>query len=109
MDAAPLRRPHVVVGGILAAVVSVVTGALLSAIAVQALLQPSLTSVVLAIGFISWMEVTRVVRAQLLTLRERGYVRAALTRVLAQHILPAAPAPISTNSPPASTSPCRRR
>lgn len=69
-------------------------------IAIQAITQPSLASVVLVIGASSWMSVTRVVRAQFLTLRERDYVRAAVSlgttplRIGVWHILPNALPPV---------------
>jgi peptide/nickel transport system permease protein len=69
-------------------------------IAVQAITQPSLASVVLVIAATSWMPVTRVVRAEFLSLRERDYVRAAISvgtsrwKVAARHILPNALPPV---------------
>jgi peptide/nickel transport system permease protein len=69
---------------------------LLLAIALVAVLGPSLTNVVLALSSIGWVGYARVVRAQVLQAREFEYVvaakamGAATPRILARHILPAA-------------------
>jgi peptide/nickel transport system permease protein len=69
---------------------------LLLAIAVVAVLGPSLANVVLALSLIGWVGYARVVRAQVLQAREFEYVAAAraigadTTRILIRHILPAA-------------------
>ena len=69
-------------------------------IAIEAIVQPSLTSVVLVIGATSWMPMARVVRAEFLTLRERDYVRAAVAlgtprgTIARRHILPNALPPV---------------
>ncbi|WP_129666077.1 ABC transporter permease [Phytoactinopolyspora endophytica] len=54
----------------------------------------SLTSVILIIGLLSWARLARVVRSEAMSMRERAYVRRALTigagafRVITQHVLP---------------------
>jgi peptide/nickel transport system permease protein len=69
---------------------------LLLAIALVAVLGPSLTNVVLALSSIGWVGYARLVRAQVLQAREFEYVvaakamGAATPRILARHILPAA-------------------
>jgi peptide/nickel transport system permease protein len=69
---------------------------LLLAIALVAVLGPSLTNVVLALTSIGWVGYARVVRAQVLQAREFEYVvaahaiGAATPRILIRHILPAA-------------------
>lgn len=69
-------------------------------LAVIAFLEPDLTNIMLVIGFTSWMGVTRLVRAETLSLREREFVAAAklagctTSRILFIHILPNAMAPI---------------
>jgi peptide/nickel transport system permease protein len=69
---------------------------LLLAIALVAVLGPSLTNVVLALASIGWVGYARVVRAQVLQAREFEYVvaahaiGAATPRILIRHILPAA-------------------
>ncbi|NCC26336.1 MAG: ABC transporter permease, partial [Deltaproteobacteria bacterium] len=45
-------------------------------LAVIAFLEPSLTNIMIVIGLTSWMGVTRLVRAETLTVRERDYVKA---------------------------------
>ena len=69
---------------------------LLLAIALVAVLGPSLTNVVLALSLIGWVGYARVVRAQVLQAREFEYVvaaraiGAATPRILIRHVLPAA-------------------
>ena len=69
---------------------------LLLAIALVAVLGPSLTNVALALSLIGWVGYARVVRAQVLQAREFEYVAAARAigaatpRVLIRHVLPAA-------------------
>ena len=67
---------------------------ILLAIAVIGVLGPSLPTIIVVIGVSSWVVYARVVRAAVLTLREREFVQAALAlgagdgRVLLRHILP---------------------
>jgi peptide/nickel transport system permease protein len=69
---------------------------LLLAIALVAVLGPSLTNVALALSLIGWVGYARVVRAQVLQAREFEYVAsaraigAATPRILIRHVLPAA-------------------
>ena len=69
---------------------------LLLAIALVAVLGPSLTNVVLALSLIGWVGYARVARAQVLQAREFEYVvaaraiGAAAPRILIRHVLPAA-------------------
>ena len=68
---------------------------LLLAIAVVAVLGPSLTNVVLALALIGWVGYARLVRGQVLRVRELEYVQAARAlgaatpRILARHVVPA--------------------
>lgn len=68
---------------------------ILLAIALVAVLGPSLTHVVMALAAIGWVGYARLVRGQVLKLRELEYVQAAralgagTTRVLVRHIVPA--------------------
>lgn len=61
---------------------------------IVALFQPSLTAVVASIGLTHWLTVARIVRAEILTLRERPYIDAAVSggsgrmRVLVRHLVP---------------------
>ncbi|WP_223694059.1 ABC transporter permease [Leifsonia poae] len=63
-------------------------------IVVAAVWGPSLSHVILVIGFLMWTSTARVIRAQVKTLRERVYVRraesigAGHTRIIVRHILP---------------------
>jgi peptide/nickel transport system permease protein len=68
---------------------------ILLAIALVAVLGPSLTNVVLALVTTGWVGYARLVRGQVLRLREFDYVQAAraagapVARILARHIVPA--------------------
>jgi peptide/nickel transport system permease protein len=68
---------------------------LLLAIALVAVLGPSLTNVVLALSIIGWVGYARLVRGQSLRVRELEYVLAARAsgattrRILARHVIPA--------------------
>jgi peptide/nickel transport system permease protein len=63
-------------------------------------LKPSLLNVMLIIGLFGWTGLARLVRGQILSLRERDYVLAARAvgasegRILLRHVLPGAIAPI---------------
>jgi peptide/nickel transport system permease protein len=63
-------------------------------LALAAFVRPSLASMTVIIGVTSWMDVTRMVRSQILTLREREFVLgaralgAAASRILARHLFP---------------------
>jgi peptide/nickel transport system permease protein len=69
-------------------------------LAVIAFLEPSLTNIMVVIGFTSWMGVARLVRAETLSLRERDFIAASklagasAQRLLFVHILPNALAPV---------------
>src|SRR5512135_1739913 len=74
--------------------------ALILAMAISGALGPSLTNAMIAIAIVSWPVYARLVRAQVLTLREREYVEAArglgasARRIVWQHILPNTLAPL---------------
>jgi len=63
-------------------------------LALAAFVRPSLASMTVIIGVTSWMDVTRLVRSQILTLREREFVLGARAlgappaRILARHLFP---------------------
>ena len=73
---------------------------LLVAIALVSITGPSLTVTVLVIGFFSWASVARIVRGQVLSLREREFVEAARSlgatdlRIMFVDILPNVLAPV---------------
>jgi peptide/nickel transport system permease protein len=68
--------------------------ALLLAMALVAVLRPSLLNILIVIGLVSWTGVARVVRAETLSLAQRDFVVAARTlgapsgRLIVRHILP---------------------
>jgi len=69
-------------------------------LAVIALLEPSIWNIMAVIGLTSWMGVARLVRAELLSLKEREFVSAARVlgasdpRIIFRHLLPNAMAPV---------------
>jgi ABC-type dipeptide/oligopeptide/nickel transport system permease subunit len=73
---------------------------LLLLIALVAALQPSLTIVFLVIGLVGWAGMARLVRGQVLVVREMEYVQAeralgaADARVIAMHVLPGVIGPV---------------
>lgn len=74
--------------------------AVLLAIAVTAVLGPSVNTVIIALGIVYTPRTARIVRASVLVLREMEYVQAAVAagaghwRILRRHILPNAMAPL---------------
>jgi oligopeptide transport system permease protein len=73
---------------------------LLFVIIITAALGASITNIFLAIGLVNWTDLARLVRGQLLSLRERDFVSAARSlgarppRIILQHLLPNAAGPI---------------
>jgi peptide/nickel transport system permease protein len=73
---------------------------ILLAIALAGVLGPNLGNLVIALSVMGWVGYARLVRAQVLSLREREYVAAARAvgagpgRVIARHILPNALSPV---------------
>jgi len=74
--------------------------AFIFAIVLVSIFQPSVTSIVLAIGTVSWPPVARLTRSEFLSLRSREFVQACITigmgdlRIIVLHVLPNALAPI---------------
>jgi ABC-type dipeptide/oligopeptide/nickel transport system permease subunit len=73
---------------------------LLLLVALVAALQPSLVVVFLTIGLVGWAGMARLVRGQVLVVRELEYIQAARAlgapaiRVIVRHVLPAVVAPV---------------
>ena len=73
-------------------------------LAVIAMLGPSIWNIMVVIGLTSWMGVARLVRAELLSLREREFVLAARSlgasdaRLIWRHLLPNALAPVMVSA-----------
>lgn len=69
-------------------------------ITVVAVLEPSIPLIILVLGLTGWMGVSRLVRGQVLSVREREYVQAARAmgygsgRILRRHVLPNVATPI---------------
>lgn len=61
-----------------------------------AILEPSVPALILLIGVVGWMETARVIRAEVLSLKQRTFVEAARAtgllpvRIIVRHLLPAA-------------------
>lgn len=69
-------------------------------LAVIAVLEPSIVNIMIVIGATSWMGVARLVRAEILSLKEREYVLAAKVMrasdlwIITRHLIPNAIAPV---------------
>lgn len=69
-------------------------------LAVIAILEPSISTIMVVIGITGWMDVARLVRAEFLTLKTRDFVLAARVsgagspRIIFRHILPNALSPV---------------
>lgn len=69
-------------------------------LAVIAILEPNIMNIMIVIGVTSWMGVSRLVRAEFLTLKERDFVLAARVagagdlRIIFRHIMPNALSPV---------------
>ncbi len=69
-------------------------------LAVIALLEPSIMNIMVVIGLTSWMGVARLIRAEILSLKEREFIQAARAigasdfRIMAYHLIPNALAPV---------------
>jgi peptide/nickel transport system permease protein len=69
-------------------------------LAVIAVLEPSITNIMVVIGVTSWMGTARLVRAEILTLKERDFVAAARVMgasdawIITRHLIPNAIGPV---------------
>jgi peptide/nickel transport system permease protein len=69
-------------------------------LAIIAVVESSISTIMIVIGFTGWMDVSRLVRAEILGLKERDFVLAAKAigandlRVIFRHILPNALSPV---------------
>ena len=69
-------------------------------LAVIALLEPSIINIMAIIGITSWMGVARLIRAEILSLKERDFIYAERAigasdfRIIAKHLIPNAMAPV---------------
>jgi peptide/nickel transport system permease protein len=77
---------------------------ILLAIALAAILGPGLIDLVIALGAIGWTGYARLVRGEVLSLREREYVQAARalgarpSRLLVRHLIPALAGPVAVQA-----------
>ncbi|MFO0753289.1 MAG: ABC transporter permease [Thermodesulfovibrionales bacterium] len=69
-------------------------------LAVIAIVEPSISTIMIVIGITGWMDVARLVRAEFLTLKERDFIAAARAigagdlRLIFRHIIPNALSPV---------------
>jgi peptide/nickel transport system permease protein len=69
-------------------------------LAVIAIVEPSISTIMIVIGITGWMDVSRLIRAEFLTLKERDFVSAARAigasdfRLIFRHIIPNALSPV---------------
>ncbi len=69
-------------------------------LAVIAIVEPSISTIMIIIGLTGWMDVSRLIRAEFLTLKERDFVAAAQalgasdSRLIFRHIIPNALSPV---------------
>ena len=69
-------------------------------LAVIALLEPSIINIMIIIGITSWMGVARLIRAEILSLKERDFIYAEKAigasdfRIITRHLIPNAMAPV---------------
>ena len=74
---------------------------LIIVLVVVSVIGPSTANVVLAIGLLRWPQIMRIIRGEFLSLRERPFVRAAVSigarpaRIITRHLLPNTVAPLS--------------
>jgi len=73
-------------------------------LALVALLEPSIMIIMAVIGLTSWMGISRLVRAEILSLKERDYVLAARAcgvsdfKIIMRHLIPNAMGPVIINA-----------
>lgn len=72
-------------------------------LAVIALLEPNIFNIMIIIGLTSWMGTARLIRAEILSLKERDFIYAERAigagdlRIIARHLIPNAMAPVLVN------------
>jgi peptide/nickel transport system permease protein len=73
-------------------------------LAVVALLEPSIINIMVIIGCTSWMGPARLIRGEILSLKEREFVQAAYCmgasplRIISRHLVPNAIGPVLVNA-----------
>lgn len=73
-------------------------------LSVVAILEPSITNIMFIIGLTSWMGIARLVRAEILSLKEREFILAAKAigvshlRIITRHLIPNALGPVIVNA-----------
>lgn len=73
-------------------------------LAVISILEPSVFNIMLVIGLTSWMSTARLVRAEVLSLKEREFILAARaigasnSRIIVKHLIPNALGPVIVNA-----------
>ncbi|MEW6075203.1 MAG: ABC transporter permease [Candidatus Omnitrophota bacterium] len=73
-------------------------------LAVVAVLEPSIINIMVIIGLTSWMGIARLIRSEILSLKEREFIQAAKAigashiRIICRHLLPNAMGPVFVNA-----------
>lgn len=73
-------------------------------LAIAAVLEPSMLNIILVIGLTGWMGVVRLVRSEILSLKEREFILASRaigagsTRIILRHLIPNALGPVIVNA-----------
>ncbi len=73
-------------------------------LAVVAITEPSIFNIMVIIGLTSWMGTARLIRAEILSLKEREFIQAAKTigctnfRIISRHLIPNAIGPVFVNA-----------
>lgn len=73
-------------------------------LAVVAMIEPSIVNIMAIIGLTGWMGTARLIRAQILSLREREFIQAAYAlglpnrRIIIRHLIPNAMEPVLVNA-----------
>lgn len=73
-------------------------------LAVVAILEPSIFNIMVIIGLTSWMGPARLIRSEILSLKEREFIQAAIAigasnlRIITRHLIPNAIAPVLVNA-----------
>lgn len=73
-------------------------------LSVVAILEPSITNIMCIIGLTSWMGIARLVRAEILSLKEREFILAARAlgvsnlKIITRHLIPNALGPVIVNA-----------
>ena len=72
-------------------------------ILIMVVVGPGISSIIIALGLTFWVKMARIVRGQVLTLKQQGFVKAAIVtgadtkRIIVKHLIPNMMGPIMVN------------